>query len=68
VISRERTHSTFLLCFTCFERMPSNKVDFMGAPHLTFLLRFTRFERMPSNKSDFTGAHTFNVSVVFYML
>ena len=32
LISWERPHSMFLLCFACFERMPSNKIDFMGAP------------------------------------
>ena len=33
-------HSTFLLCFTQFERMPGNKVDPLGVPILNVSIVF----------------------------
>jgi hypothetical protein len=36
----ECPHSTFLLCFTRFERMPGNEVDSLGVPTLNVSIVF----------------------------
>ena len=59
-------HSTYLLRFTRFERMPVTKLLPWECQHWTFLLCFTSFERMQDHKIDFVGVPTCNVSVVFY--
>ena len=52
------------IVFTCFEKMPGNKLD----SHSTFPLCLTRFERMPGSKVDSLGVPTFNVPIIFYLL
>ena len=56
----ECPHSTFLFCFTRFEKMSGNKLITCEWPHSVFLLCFTFLERMPSKKLDSPGVPTGN--------
>jgi hypothetical protein len=57
----ESQHSTFLMCFTRFEKMSGHKIDSLGVPRFNLSKCFTRFERMTGNKADSLGVPTFSV-------
>jgi len=60
-------YSTFLMCFTRFERVPGNKIDCLEVtkcPHSPFLLCFTRFERMLGDTIESLRVPPLTVSAV----